>query len=527
MDEIRGMVKTKKDIYQKAASLAAGGYFLWIMGALPLAFRNAYYDIGDFKYLLFRSGGLFLLAAAVILAVCRIVWGRKAGETERAAFSLTDKAVAVYAFCVFLSWLFCDYRWDKASLLGAQDWYMGVLSQAILIVSYFFLSRHLRWKNWYGIFACIAAVIAFLIALLHRFNIDPLGLYQGVSEYYRLLFLGTIGQATWYSSYLCILLPIFMGIYFLSEKKLVRIASLAAAAVGAASAVTQNSDSAYGALFAVFCLLFWFAFESEKRWMRFWELLLVFGLTAGGVGTLQRIFPQWVPALDPLSIAVTQSLFPWIMSGVSAVIRGCSPWLWKKKGIGEGMTKRGWKKVRLACFSVLLLGILLLLAAVLLATWTSAFADSFLGRIGYLKFDDSWGNGRGRSWMFAWDVYGDFPLYRKLFGCGPDCFAPYAYEHYGERLSSMWGNVILTNAHNEWLTALVNYGLLGGAAYLAIFICGIRAGCRLSPLGLIMGAALLSYMIHNLFNYQQCICTPVIFVILGLEENFLRRQRGR
>ncbi len=69
-------------------------------------------------------------------------------------------------------------------------------------------------------------------------------------------------------------------------------------------------------------------------------------------------------------------------------------------------------------------------------------------------------------------------LKQKLLGAGPDCFAGYLEQVLpgGTVLfdKGYFAGSIFTNAHNEWLTTLINLGVLGTAAYAAVFLTALR-----------------------------------------------------
>lgn len=104
--------------------------------------------------------------------------------------------------------------------------------------------------------------------------------------------------------------------------------------------------------------------------------------------------------------------------------------------------------------------------------------------------------------------------FHKLFGVGPDHFAGYAYSLYEEELNWKWGNNVLTNAHNEWVNMIVDYGFLGAAAYIGFFLSALVRFVKNSedsPVFLCAAGCIVSYMGHNLFCYQQVLCTPFVF----------------
>ena len=88
----------------------------------------------------------------------------------------------------------------------------------------------------------------------------------------------------------------------------------------------------------------------------------------------------------------------------------------------------------------------------------------------------------------------------------------------------MWGDSTLTNAHCEWMNELVCYGIVGAACFAGIFVSAVgrfyKAG-RSNPALIAVALCLLSYTGHNVFCYQQAVCTPFVFLILGMGERLL------
>ena len=102
----------------------------------------------------------------------------------------------------------------------------------------------------------------------------------------------------------------------------------------------------------------------------------------------------------------------------------------------------------------------------------------------------------------------------------------YEIPELAERLVDQFGNERLTNAHNEWLTVLVNTGWLGVFCYAGIFItvwirCVRRAKGK--PLLYVCAISILAYAVHNMVSFQQILSTPYIFIVLGMGDGLLRR----
>ena len=147
----------------------------------------------------------------------------------------------------------------------------------------------------------------------------------------------------------------------------------------------------------------------------------------------------------------------------------------------------------------------------------------------YFRFTIWWGNSRGFIWRTGAAVFADFNVWRKLFGCGPDCFTPYAYQLMGDAINGFWHNQLVPNVHNEWFNGLINYGIVGGAAYLGIFVSAAyglmkTAWEKESAAVFGIGLAAAAYIAHNVLCYQQVIGTPLMFLLLGIGVAKVRKE---
>ena len=85
-------------------------------------------------------------------------------------------------------------------------------------------------------------------------------------------------------------------------------------------------------------------------------------------------------------------------------------------------------------------------------------------------------------------------------------------------------NNIYSNAHNEWLTLLVEQGFFGVTAYIGIFITtltDLRKKLSQSPECLAVFLGLTGYLICSLFTFQHVLSTPFVFALLGMAEGVL------
>ena len=144
----------------------------------------------------------------------------------------------------------------------------------------------------------------------------------------------------------------------------------------------------------------------------------------------------------------------------------------------------------------------------------------------YLLFTDEWGNRRGFAWRFTCEAYMQQSVLQKVFGIGPDGYYFYnkSIPELAIQVRDFWGNLALTNAHNEYLTKLYNIGLVGLVSYIGMLGGAIYLFVKKRTEHILLPAfaiCVVSYMTHNIFCYEQVCCTPFIYILMGFGSNLI------
>lgn len=514
--------KTPGDTLAEFIELGVFFYVGIMFLIFPLYYQNKYYNMGEAKYYFFKRASLSFISVLLLLVVIRMIMNWKKTEWKLAleSSSITDYFVILYAITVWVSFLLSPYKAE--AIWGYEGWYMGLVSQMLFVIIYFLVSRYFKCPGYLLHLICAVSAIVFLLAVLHRFQIDPLNMYEDLSMDNKILFLSTIGQATWYSSFLCVVFPIGLYLYWNSNTMVARVIYGFYVALGFATMVTQNSDSAFMAFLFMMLVLFLVSFSSNEKMRRFLEVLLI-GLTSMRfIGILQIAFPEMAVPLEKLSIFASQGNVTVICILLVFFVYLVFTLLNSKGKIQiEHFRNIGVIIVGMAMTLILLIAFCVYLNAKgYLPEWLSG-----LRKFDYFNFNDNWGNGRGFTWRCAAEIFREYPLKNKLFGCGPDCFASYAYDRYADTLKAKWGDNVLTNAHNEWFTSLLFFGVFGLFSYLGIFVAQFRTCMKKivqEPFLIAIAMSIASYFGHNFFCYQQIVCTPLIFILMGMGTYYLR-----
>lgn len=540
-----------RDIFCMGERIWVFLYLFCMFGIFPLYYKEQYYKIGDVKFNFFWKTTLgFLILQLLFLLIkghykraerIKICLSQKKSRPEerknlsgRAFYDFIeglsgmDYAVLIYGICVGISYLFSEHK--EYALKGAAGWEMGLISQVLFLAIYVVLSRQKEILRPILMVHLMASFLVYGLGILHRFEIDPLGMYQGLNMNQKIEFLSTIGQATWFSSYICTTFTIGVVLFYTGKKTWVRIVSGIYSVVSFGILATQNSDSAFAAIAGVLLVLGYYSLKDIESFCRFLQIFYLMWQSFTGMGILQRIFADRAVKLDPLSIFLTQSRFSWGMLFVSLAMLAAFTGYARRKPEQTEKLMRSVKKL----YQVLLclLGAAMIAGILFIYLNTKGYLLRWFGyqsQSGYLFFDMQWGNNRGSIWMLVWQAFWKMPFYQKLFGVGPDSLSAYLYSipEYEETLHLLFGTTRLTNAHNEYLNSLMCYGIVGVSAWIGVLAGGIVYFYRQAekkPYMIAFALCITGYACHNVFCYQQVCCTPFLFLLLGIGESLTKSQ---
>lgn len=503
-------------------------YFLMIAVIYPFYAPGGYLRIGEVKYVFFRNVTLVTVAVMILVVAVSLLQKRSAGKIaeQYRHMSVPDWFVYGYLITIMLSYLCSAYKED--ALWGVDGWHMGVVTQMILILLYFLISRYFSCNGKCLAVWLTAAGGVFLLGILNRYSVYPI-VMEGQTE----TFISTLGNINWFCGYWSVTAPIGIALYWCSERRLARAAAGLFSVIAILAGITQGSSSAYLVYLIVYGVLLICSVQSNRRLYRLLELCMIFAISCQ-IGRLMRYIPglryNYGNESYPTGSWITDLLLNgnamlWLFAG-ALLCYGLLRVSEKRRGFR--IEEHGHLKMLILAGLVLLmigLSVFLLFHSDILGHENEASAGTYGGA--GLIFQEDWGNGRGTAWNCGIGAYRSMDAVHKIVGIGPDCFADYVYEipELAEQLIDQFGNQRLTNAHNEWLTVLVNTGWLGLFCYAGIFIASaIRYWKRAKeqPLLYVCLLSLLAYMVHNMVSFQQILNTPYIFIVLGMGESLVR-----
>ena len=131
--------------------LAASVYTLALLCIFPFVVHNKYFDILPTKYQAYAV----LTCAALIFTVIYLIASGAAVRgiqslrdgTWKGHLSFVDWSVLAFEALLIFSTLQSEFPYE--SFWGNEGRYTGLFTMSLYVFSYFFISRFLRWKQWY------------------------------------------------------------------------------------------------------------------------------------------------------------------------------------------------------------------------------------------------------------------------------------------------------------------------------------------------------------------------------------------
>lgn len=525
-----------------------------------------------------KAAGVFLLLYLLTTAVRQFLLWKKDSSRKTGGASLwvamktgcqnfwqsltgTELFAVCYIAALCISYLLTDY--PEFAKMGADGWNMGFWPQILFLFFFLLLERTLTTgmaKAGIGMMLSVSTVV-FLLGLLNRYGVNPLHMESSGPG-----FISTIGNINWYCGYWSVLFPVCCGIFLFREKVLpgsgsvhtgalqqrgasaqrtpasvlydfLPVFSGIAVVIGFATGVSQGSDSGLLVLAAITLILGCFAGKEKEGLRHFIELLLLFCVSLTGLFALQHLFPERNKYQTTGYLFLTGK--PWgLIFGVLLLCLYFFLFI-RKNNCANGRTKtvknyrdnkltgtadRGivWTYRAWQVLTGLSAAALVLYIGLLIFNTTHPGVIPALDGNALFTFNTSWGSSRGATWSIGIHTFLAQNFGHRLFGVGPDSMAAYLYQSDNFTLlaevRATFGDKRLTNAHGEWITVLVNTGLMGLLSFTAMIISAVGTlfSRKQKTLAKACGLAVLCYTLHNIFSFEQMMNISQMYLVMGI-----------
>ena len=502
-------------------------YVLFYLCVFPLATRDKYFDILQFRFQLYWIptliyGILFLLLGIFyLLSDKRRNGGALTAKLKenlkwsvlKTKLTKTDLCFIALIFIMTLSVLFADYQYE--ALWGSRGRFNGLVLWLMFFIAYWLVTRFYHFKKWHLYAYLIAACLPEIWGITDFFMLDLLHFHVGGAAEYIYTFVSSVGNINTYTNMVALHFGAAVTLFVLSNSRWEKLLTFVAVVISSFAIVMGISDNGLLAAGAIFAFLPFVAWTSRQNITRFF---ITFSIFATSVLVTAYLTTQHatIAVADGGSVLVTigktkafmlLTAALWLLTMVIAVL-----FHRKKSAEQEAKTTRAARRIWLVLFIVAVVAVI----AVLVDANSGRHPEIWEAYKNVLIFSDTWGTGRGINWRFAWEFFTEKSSFLdKLIGNGPDTYYIITMDNF-KHLMKDAGYGIFDSAHNEYLECLVTIGVLGTIAYIGMLATSLRLMLknRKNVSAVACGFAILAYAVQAVVNIAIPITTPIFMILL-------------
>lgn len=517
-EEYEGMLNS----WKKVNEITVCVFTLIIIAVFPLVFRDYYFDILKVKYIFYYGTIILMAVVMLIIAIifmcidrCNYNWGGV--KSLKSKFSIkalrkSDWAMIAFLIAVAISTFQSDYFYE--SFWGNEGRFMGMFLILLYGVSFFIISRCLKFKQWYLDVFLAAGMVACIIGIMQFFKFDPIGFKANIDSRDYPSFASTIGNINTYTSYIALISGMAMALFAIEKNKLRGLWYLFTVIVSLFALITGISDNAYLALMALFGLLPLYLFNNFNGLKKYMMLVSVLFSEFQIIDMISQKYPDWVLKINGVFNVIVEfdklAHFVVILWGITIVLYVLDACVSKESILKRDNNIGRWIWLGMIA-AVFFSGCYVLYDANIAGN-----ADKYGSLKKYLVINDDWGTHRWYIWRIGMESYVKFPLIHKIFGYGPDTFGIITVNNYYEEMISRYHEKF-DSAHNEYLQYLITIGIVGLIAYLSLFFTSIMEMIRASkknPVVMAVVFAIVCYGAQAAVNISVPIVAPIMMTLL-------------
>lgn len=498
---------------KEPVSVILGIYVLLIGVGVPLVFRKQYSDILLIKYYYYCCCTFVMIALLLVYFVVKgrknIYFKKKNIKNLLVNITLTDYAVLFYLIVAVISTITSDYVYE--SFWGNEGRLTGLFLTSLYILSFFCVSRFWKFDKIYIDMILIAGLLVSLFGITDYFKLDILGFNATLQPNQKAVFTSTIGNINTYTAYVGIIVAIATVLYTTCKGTKRLIFYYLCMIISFFAIIMGVSDNAYLSLAALFVFLPLYLFNKKKGIRRYLIVLATFFSVVQCIDWINSFLVDYVLGIDSaFNIVIEFKYLHFIVILLWAIIA-----LWYfidyKTRTGVEVYGNVLRYAWLGMIGFILFGILY----VIYDCNVAGNIERYRNVSNYLMFNDEWGTHRGYIWRNAVEGYLNFPVWKKIFGFGPETFGILLLQ----KTTNNSYHQIYDNAHNEYLQTLITVGIAGLTTYLIFIISYIkRCFCykKKSPYVIAVSFGVICYSVQAVVNLNVPIVFPVFWLLLGM-----------
>lgn len=504
-------------------------YYLFIMFTFfELFLTQQYSRARTDKYLLYIVLTCALLIGVIAISISYYIDKKNPHAlvvVEQQPFfklSITDIGMIIFFLGAVISTLLSDHVLD--SITGNAGRNNGLILLALYIVMYFIISRYYYFKNYVLLSFMVFGSLISLLAILHFFYIDPLGIMYGYSPEVVVDFGTTIGNKNTIASYMCVFLPCALMMFIVPNSISTRIVAAFAIIFAYCGLLVSGSNSGY---LGFASLLFFTALVCIRKIHLLRRFMLALTVMFSS-GLLLRLFSFIMndksKGFEKIGEMLIYSNVVYIIIAFCAVTTAVL-YLFKNSNFTNSNLFKNSLTVLISVVGIAALGVF----SYFFYYYTVVDTTTNIGSLSQIfRFDDRWGTHRGFMWINGVKDFFKTDFINMLFGSGCDTFYHVFSPHFTE-LAIRFGNGSTNNIHCEYLNYLVTQGFVGLVSYMTVIISTIIRAfktARKNELILLFVMPIIAYCAQAVVNIYTPVVTPFLFIFIAMCECLSRNSNN-
>lgn len=512
-------------------------YTLLMLIVFPLFMVHSYYDIQMVKMYFYQfstlaCGGICLLTAAwyLVSGGKGSVSGTKAKVPEivyriRRGLRTSDIFALIFLAAVIIS-TFCS-EWVYEAFWGNTGRYQGGYMLMLFVLSYFLITRYYVPKRIHMDIVLGAGIILCGWGVLDYFSLSPIGFG------YDTLFSSTIGNIDVLTSIEAMYVAM-AAIMYIAERPSGKVSKRRSAYYLLAGCICfmglecgRTANLLLSVAFLV-CFLPFYAFGSVRGTLNYIGVLVSWLTGMIIVAMLVSAFPDYAVTQDYMGEldALANNHAGLLLYAVCALLvlycvlyavfrkcfGACAVNCTGGVAVSTGEHKLA-KKLRIV-WAVLGVMALCVSVYVFYDANTGGHPEFYAPVSNLVIFDEKWGTNRGYVWRLAMKYFGDFPLFKKIVGSGPETFSIYVMK-YDLNATLRVFDASYDSIHNEWIQHLFECGIVGFIGFYGMSIASCITGLKNGRITAALSFAAMAYIIQSFVNISVPIVLPFVIVCIA------------
>lgn len=515
-------------------------YVLFYLCVFPLATRDKYFDILQFRFQLYWIPTLIYGILFLVLGIFYLLSDKRRNGgaltaklkenlkwiTLRTKLTKTDICFIALILIMTLSTLLAEHQYE--AFWGNLGRWNGLVLWLMFFIAYGLVTRFYHFRRWHLYVYLIAACLPEIWGMTDFFLLDLLHFHDNTESQYIYTFVSSVGNINTYTNMVAMHLGVALALFVLAKNKWETMLCYIVLVISSFAIVMGVSDNALLAAGAIFAFLPFAAWVSRRNICRYFIALSTF---VTSIVMTSQITTQHAT----MAIADGGSVF--VTLGKTKAFAALTIALWVFTALvlvafyKMQKSEKDERMMRIARRSWLILFVVALggVVAVLVDANSEHHPDIWEPYKNILIFSDTWGTGRGLNWRLAWEYFTkDAGILKKLIGYGPDTYYIITMDRFKDiMLKAGYGS--FDAAHNEYIDYITTIGILGTLAYLGILATGLRQMFKepKNRFAIACGFAVLAYAVQAVVNIAIPITTPILMILLYVGISIVKESANR